>query len=61
MGYYKKSFPFQLLEENYVDVGETNAYSTCQVMICKIASKYYENALYLRSSDLVIQENLVRR
>ena len=57
----KKVFPFQLLGENNANVGEANAYTSCQVMIYEIANQYYENALYLREvPDLVIPENLVK-
>ena len=57
----KKVFPFQLLGESSVNVGEANAYSSCQVMVYEIANQYYENALYLREvPDLVIPENLVK-
>ncbi|NLJ49199.1 MAG: hypothetical protein GX428_06400 [Candidatus Atribacteria bacterium] len=57
----KKVFPFQSLGENNINVGEANAYTSCQVMIYEIANQYYENALYLREvPDLVIPENLVK-
>jgi hypothetical protein len=57
----KKVFPFQLLGESSVNVGEANAYTSCQVMVYEIANQYYENALYFREvPDLVIPENLIK-